>query len=201
MARLWSVVRTTSCWNRMACMRDCITNSFHKSSKKRWLYNRHSHSQSSVRQLFLQCTQVAVLLTQCCNITRPCLTLAKLLVQSTHLCQVLAGFLVFLTTSLGDQSFGKLSIQLDCLTRSRFFGGPGDLKGDIAVPVITIAISVGVAVDILLRDPFQQLQGFVDFAFIQGDLDQERGVAGLLQESEQLQSKGLPATKLPGEIA
>src|SRR5205809_5845147 len=33
---------------------------------------RHTHSQSSLRQFFLQCAQVAVLLTQRCNIARPC---------------------------------------------------------------------------------------------------------------------------------
>src|SRR5437763_15495154 len=105
-------------------------------------------SQSSVRQLFLQCTQVAILLTQCCNITRPCITLAKLLVQGAHLCEVLAGCLVVLAISQRDQSFWILSIQLDCLTRSRLFGGPGYLKGDIAVPVITIAFRVSIAIDI-----------------------------------------------------
>src|SRR2546421_527449 len=89
--------------------------------------------------------------TSCCNITRPCITLAKLLVQGAHLCEVLAGCLVVLAVSQRDQSFCILSIQLDCLTRSRLFGGPGDLKGDIAVPVITIAFRVGVAIDILLR--------------------------------------------------
>ena len=93
-------------------------------------------SQSSVRQLFLQCTQVAVLLTQCCNITRPCLTLAKLLVQGTHLCEERAGPLVVLAASLGDQAFSTLPIQLDGLARTRLFGGLGDLEGDVAEAVI-----------------------------------------------------------------
>jgi hypothetical protein len=86
-------------------------------------------SQPRGSQFFLQGTQVAILLTQCRNVARPCLALAELLVQDAHLCEVLAGFLVVLTTSLCNQSFGMLSLQLYCLTRSRLFGCPGDLKG------------------------------------------------------------------------
>src|SRR5713226_6164008 len=84
--------------------------------------------------------------------------------------------------------------------RSRLFGSSGDLEGDVAESVIPIALIIGVAVDVLLRHALQQLQGVVDVAFIQGNLDQERSVLSLLQEREQLRSKSLPAIKPPREI-
>jgi hypothetical protein len=93
-------------------------------------------SQPLGSSFFLQGTQVAVLLTQCRHVARPCLALAKLLVQDAHLCEVLAGFLVVLTASLGNQAFGMLPVELSCLTRSRPFGCPGELEGDVAVSVI-----------------------------------------------------------------
>src|SRR6266849_6728301 len=128
-----------------------------------------SSSQTSVRQLLFQRTQVAVLLAQGCHVARPGVFLAKLLVQDTHLCEERAGL-------LGDQAFSTLPIQLDGLARTRLFGGLGDLEGDVAESIIPIAIVVGVAVAILLRHPFQQVQSAVDIPFIQGDLNQARGM-------------------------
>src|SRR5258708_1273655 len=84
---------------------------------------------------------------------------------------------------------------------SGLFGGPGDLEGDVAVSVIAGAITVGVAVTILLCSPLKSLQGLVNVTFVQGDLDQERGVPGLLQEREQLTPQAFPAIKPPREIA
>src|SRR5205085_12027296 len=84
---------------------------------------------------------------------------------------------------------------------SCLFNGSGDFEGNILISVITIALIVVIAVDILLCHPLEQLQCFVDFAFVQCDLDQERGVLGLLKESEQLRTQGFPATKLPCKIA
>src|SRR6266704_3091628 len=98
----------------------------------------------------------------------------------------------------------QLGVQVNGFTWVRLFGGPGDLKGDVAEAVIPIALVVGVAVAIFLRHPFQQVQGAVDIPSIQGDLDQERGVSGrssLLQEREQLRSKRLPAIETCGKIA
>src|SRR6266567_2048070 len=85
--------------------------------------------------------------------------------------------------------------------RSGLFGGPGDLEGDVAISVIAVAITVGIAVTILLCSPLKSLQGLVNVAFVQGDLDQERGVPGLLQEREQLTPQALPAIKPLREIA
>src|SRR2546423_9179682 len=85
--------------------------------------------------------------------------------------------------------------------RSGLFGGPGDLEGNVAVSEIAVAINVGVAVTILLSSPLKSLQGKVDVAFIQCDLDQERGVPGLLEEREQLTPQALPAIKPLREIA
>ncbi|HYU71928.1 MAG TPA: hypothetical protein VEL31_04525, partial [Ktedonobacteraceae bacterium] len=96
-------------------------------------------SQVSICHFFLQRTQVAVLLAQACQVARPRVMLAELLVQDTHLCQECAGLLVVLATSLGDQSFRPLPIQLYGLARARLFGGPGDLKGDVAESVVPIA--------------------------------------------------------------
>src|SRR5712692_4092147 len=62
-----------------------------------------SSSQTSVRQLLFQRTQVAVLLAQGCHVARPGVILAKLLVQATHLCEERAGL-------LGDQAFSTLPI-------------------------------------------------------------------------------------------
>jgi hypothetical protein len=39
--------------------------------------------------------------------------------QGAHLCEVLAGFLVVLTASLCNQSFGMLSVQLSLASRGR----------------------------------------------------------------------------------
>src|SRR5713101_8963670 len=84
--------------------------------------------------------------------------------------------------------------------RSRLFGSPGNFEGDVAESVIPIALIIGVAVDVLLSHALQQLQGVVNVAFIQGNLDQERSVLSLLQEREQLRSKSLPAIKPPREL-
>src|SRR6266567_6412316 len=156
-----------------------------------------SSSQASARQFLFQRTQGA-------QVAHPGLSLSKLLVQGAHLCEERACVLVVLAASLGDQSFSPLPVQLDGLTWTQLFGGPGDLKGDVAEAVIPIALVVGVAVAILLRYPFQQVQGAVNIPFIQGDLDQERGVpgrSGLLQEREQLQLKRLPAIETFGKIS
>src|SRR2546428_5927841 len=144
-------------------------------------------SQASIRQFLFQRTQVAVLLAQGCHVARPGLTLAKLLVQGTHLCEERAGLLVVLAAPLGDESFSTLPIQLYSLLWACLFGGSGDLEGDVAESVITIAIVISVAVAILLLHPFQQVQSAIDVSFIQSDLNQERGVPGvscLLQERE-----------------
>src|SRR5258706_417640 len=85
--------------------------------------------------------------------------------------------------------------------RSGLFGGPGDLEGNVTVSIIAVAINVGVAVTILLCSSLKPLQGLVDVAFVQGDLDQERGVPGLLQEREQLTPQAIPAIKPLREIA
>src|SRR5260221_303442 len=128
-------------------------------------------SQAGVRQFLFQCTQIAVLLTQGCHVARPRLTLAELLIQGTHLYQIGAGELVALTVAHRNQSFGKLPVELDRCMRSGLFGGPGDLEGDIAVSIIAVAITVGVAVPILLCSPLKSLQGLVDVAFVLGGKD------------------------------
>ncbi len=65
------------------------------------------HSQSGVRQFFFQCTQVTVLLTQRRHVAHPSLMLTELLVERTHVCEVLTSLLVVLTAPHGNQSFGK----------------------------------------------------------------------------------------------
>src|SRR5947209_7789042 len=84
--------------------------------------------------------------------------------------------------------------------RSGLFGGPGDLESDVAVSVIAVAINVGVAVCILLCSFLESLQGQVDVAFVQCDLDQKGGVPGASQEREQLTPQALPAIKPLREI-
>src|SRR5712691_3444797 len=169
---------------------------------KRYLsFHRYSYSQSSTRQLLLQCTQAAVLFTQRSDIACPYLVLTEFLIQGTHLQQICAGCLVVLTFSHGNQSFGVLPVQFDCLTWTRLLGGPGNLEGDIAISVISIATIVDVSVAVLLSDSLQQLQSFVNFIFVQGNLDQECSVPALLQVSNHLRSKSFPATSPPGEIA
>jgi hypothetical protein len=60
---------------------------------------RHTHSQSSFRQFFLQYAQVTVLLTQHSSVTRSCLALTALLIQVAHLYKICAGCPVVLTIS------------------------------------------------------------------------------------------------------
>lgn len=99
-----------------------------------------SSSQTSVGQFLFQRTQVAVLLAQGCHVARPGLMLAKLLVQGTHLCEERAGLLVVLATSLGDESFSPLPVQLYSLAWVCLFGGPGDLEGDVAEAVVPLLL-------------------------------------------------------------
>ncbi len=68
------------------------------------------HSQPRVRQFFFQRAQVTVLLTQRGNVTHPSLMLTELLVERTHVYEVLTSLLVVLTAPHGDQSFSILLI-------------------------------------------------------------------------------------------
>src|SRR6266699_7241745 len=115
-------------------------------------------SQARSRQFRFQRTQVAILLTQVGQVACPGLSLVKLLVQGAHFCEKRACVLVVLAASLGNQSFSPLPVQLDGFTWVRLFGGPGDLKGDVAEAVIPIALVVGVAVAIFLRHPFHPVR-------------------------------------------
>src|SRR5450755_21077 len=99
--------------------------------------------------------------------------LTELLVERTHICEVLTSLLVVLAASHGNQPFSKLPIQFDGFTRPCLFGNPGNLKGNGTRSIISVAVYVGIPVHILLHGVLQPLQSLINVAFIQRDLNEE----------------------------